>query len=105
MDEFTTESFRETMSNEIQQFSTRKEFDAKTWDWLCSRLYYTHGKFDDLEAFDDLLGLQFRLGLGQLLEQRFALAGKVEVDQHLADGLGADAGGERVFAIFVLGGE
>jgi glucose-6-phosphate 1-dehydrogenase len=51
MDEFTTDSFRERMSNEIQQFSTRKEFDAKTWDWLCSRLYYTHGKFDDIAAF------------------------------------------------------
>src|SRR6266403_1964358 len=38
MDEFTSESFREKMSNEIKQFSTRKEFNAKTWDWLCSRL-------------------------------------------------------------------
>src|ERR1700685_4059014 len=26
MDEFTTESFRERMSNDIKQFSTRKEF-------------------------------------------------------------------------------
>src|SRR6201993_1568052 len=39
MDDFTTESFRDKMSNEIHQFSTRKEFDPKTWDWLCSRLY------------------------------------------------------------------
>jgi len=51
MDDFTTESFREKMSNDIQQFSTRKEFDPQTWDWLCSRLYYTQGKFDDDRAF------------------------------------------------------
>ena len=29
MDEFTTESFRDKMSNDIKQFSTRKEFDRK----------------------------------------------------------------------------
>ena len=44
MDDFTTESFREKMSIDIKQFSTRKEFDPKTWDWLCSRLYYTAGQ-------------------------------------------------------------
>src|SRR5271163_1442399 len=40
MDELTTDAFREKMSNDIRQFSTRKEFDTKTWDWLCSRLNY-----------------------------------------------------------------
>ena len=35
-------------------------------------------------------------------EQGLALALEVEVDQHLLDRLGADAGGEGVLAIFVL---
>ena len=56
MDPFTTESFREKMSGDIQQFSTRKEFDPKIWDWLCSRLHYTQGKFDDHAAFARLVG-------------------------------------------------
>jgi glucose-6-phosphate 1-dehydrogenase len=61
MDPFTTESFRDKMSADIQQFSTRKAFDAKTWDWLCSRLYYTQGKFDDSQAFDALADLVSKL--------------------------------------------
>ena len=60
---------------------------------------------DDLQPLDDLLRLQLGLGLGQLLEQLLALALEVEVDQHLLDRLGADAGGEGVLAIFVLGVE
>ena len=61
MEEFSTESFREKMSNDIKQFSTRKEFDAKTWDWLCSRLYYTQGKFDDNAAFARLAEIVLEL--------------------------------------------
>lgn len=61
MDEFTTESFREKMSNDIPQFSTRKEFDQKTWDWLCSRIYYMQGKFDDNAAFAGLAQLVLKL--------------------------------------------
>jgi glucose-6-phosphate 1-dehydrogenase len=61
MDEFTTESFREKMSQDIKQFSTRKEFDQKTWDWLCSRLYYMPGKFDDNAAFARLAELVSKL--------------------------------------------
>ncbi len=61
MDQFTTESFREKMSNDIRQFSTRKEFDTKIWDWLCSRLYYMQGKFDDNSAFANLSELVSKL--------------------------------------------
>src|SRR5579864_7536262 len=43
MDEFTTDSFRQKMSEDIRQFSTRKEFAPATWDWLCSRLHYLQG--------------------------------------------------------------
>jgi glucose-6-phosphate 1-dehydrogenase len=61
MDEFTTESFRQKMSDDIKQFSTRKEFDTKTWDWLCSRLHYMQGKFDDSAAFARLAELVSKL--------------------------------------------
>jgi glucose-6-phosphate 1-dehydrogenase len=61
MDEFTIESFREKMSADIKQFSTRKEFDAQAWDWLCSRLYYMPGRFDDNAAFARIAGLVTRL--------------------------------------------
>jgi len=61
MDEFTTESFRAKMSQDIKQFSTRKEFDAKTWDWLCSRLHYMQGKFDDNAAYARLAELVAKL--------------------------------------------
>jgi glucose-6-phosphate 1-dehydrogenase len=54
MDPLTTESFRERMSADIKSFSTRKEFDAPKWDWLCSRLYYIQGRFDDSAAFTNL---------------------------------------------------
>ena len=48
------------------------------------------------------LGFSSDLVVGQLLEQRLALALEVEVHQHLLDRFGADAGGEGVLAIFVL---
>ena len=61
MDSLTTESFREKMSTDIKTFSTRKEFDPKTWDWLNSRLYYMPGKFDDQGAFAKLAELVAKL--------------------------------------------
>jgi glucose-6-phosphate 1-dehydrogenase len=61
MDEFTTEQFREKMSNDIRRFSTRTEIDTKTWDWLCSRLYYTQGKFGDDTVFARLKDLVSKL--------------------------------------------
>jgi len=54
MDALTTEQFREKMSADIKKFNTRNDFDQKIWDKLCSRLYYTPGKFDDLAAFQQL---------------------------------------------------
>src|SRR5271170_2754948 len=57
MDDFSTEFFRDKMSTDIKQFSTRKEFDAPKWDWLCSRLNYTQGKFDDQTAYARLADL------------------------------------------------
>lgn len=57
MDDLNTDVFREKMSTDIKTFSTRKEFDAKKWDWLCSRLNYTPGKFDDNAAYARLAQL------------------------------------------------
>src|SRR5579864_554022 len=71
MDELSTDSFRAKMSNDIKQFTTRKEFDAKTWDWLCSRLYYIQGKFDDNAAFARLAGLVSEL------DQQYQASGNV----------------------------
>src|SRR3546814_16515077 len=56
----------------------------------------------DLQSLDDLLWLQLGLRFSQILQQNFALALKVEIDQHLLDGFRTDAGSEGVFAIFVL---
>ena len=56
MDPFTTESFREKMSNDIKSFSTRKEFDPKTWDWLCSRLYYMQGQLRRQRSLRQFVG-------------------------------------------------
>ena len=71
MDEFTTESFREKMSADIRQFCTRKDFDAQSWDWLCSRLNYMPGKFNDNAAFARLSELVAKL------DQQYQACGNV----------------------------
>ncbi len=62
LDEFTTEQFREKMSTDIRQFSTRKQFDEEVWRDLVPRLYYTPGRFDDPKVFEGLGELLGRLG-------------------------------------------
>ena len=57
MDTWTTEAFRERMSHDIREFSTRPEFDAAVWDGFVRNLYYTPGKFDDLGAYQTLARL------------------------------------------------
>ena len=54
MDDYTTESFREKMSTDIREFSTRDEFDEGVWDSFVQKLYYTSGKFDDPDAYKRL---------------------------------------------------
>ena len=61
MDGLTTEEFRARMSEDIHKFSTRKEFDQAKWDWLCSRLYYLPGKFEDDQAYAALSELTSKL--------------------------------------------
>jgi glucose-6-phosphate 1-dehydrogenase len=61
MDELTTETFRDRMSRDIRSFNTRSTLDQPTWDKLCSRLYYTPGKFGDQTAFARLYELVTKL--------------------------------------------
>lgn len=71
MDDLTTEQFRERMSRDIRTFSTREEFDPAAWEWLCSRLYYAPGRFDDADAYARLGAI-----LGQL-DERYGTEGNV----------------------------
>jgi glucose-6-phosphate 1-dehydrogenase len=61
MDQMTSEAFRERMTNDIKTFNTRRDFDAKAWADLCSRLYYTPGNFGDASAFTRLSELVAKL--------------------------------------------
>src|SRR3546814_19232984 len=57
---------------------------------------------DALQAVDDLLGLDLRLRLREGFHQVDAFLLQVEIFEEHADRLGADAGRESVFAMFVL---
>jgi glucose-6-phosphate 1-dehydrogenase len=61
MDPMTTDQFRERMTGDIKKFNTRTDFDETIWKELCSRLYYTPGKFDDLAAFERLAAIVKKL--------------------------------------------
>ena len=52
LDTFTTEQFRDKMSADIRQFSTRNTFDEKVWAHFVQRLYYTAGQFEDPKTFE-----------------------------------------------------
>jgi glucose-6-phosphate 1-dehydrogenase len=62
LDEFTTEQFRDKMSKDIRQFSTRKQFDEEVWRDLVPRFYYMTGRFDDPKVFERLFEMVGRLG-------------------------------------------
>lgn len=51
MDEWTTDEFRERMSVQVRQFTTRAPFDEATWSTFVQRLHYTPARFDDADAF------------------------------------------------------
>ncbi|CAN5915091.1 glucose-6-phosphate dehydrogenase [soil metagenome] len=65
LDELTTDVFRERMSQDIQTFHTRKEFDPGPWEHLCSRLHYIPGNFGDSAAYDRLRELVGRIDAEQ----------------------------------------
>lgn len=47
LDNFTTEQFRERMSDDIKRFHTRGEFDQEVWNGLVRRFHYLPGDFND----------------------------------------------------------
>jgi glucose-6-phosphate 1-dehydrogenase len=52
-DQLNTDSFRDQLSREINQFTARP-LDAKTWQWFLERIYYVQGDFGDPAAFQQL---------------------------------------------------
>src|SRR5271157_5362007 len=53
MNDFTTESFRKVLGEEIPKFAP-VTVDLKMWEWLAERIYYVKGEFQDAEAFQRL---------------------------------------------------
>jgi glucose-6-phosphate 1-dehydrogenase len=51
MDDLTSDGFRAKLSQEIRQFSTRRQFDEGAWSDLERRLSYVPGRFDDPATF------------------------------------------------------
>jgi glucose-6-phosphate 1-dehydrogenase len=52
-EDYSTESFREKMTDDVQKFSTRP-VEPKTWQEFVSRLHYMPGSFNDPAAFTRL---------------------------------------------------
>jgi glucose-6-phosphate 1-dehydrogenase len=51
--DYTTESFRKMLSEEIPKYAPAK-IDLKVWDWFTERIYYVKGDFQDPEAYKRL---------------------------------------------------
>jgi len=62
MDDFTTESFRTKMSDDIRLYADKKTFDPEKWQQFCSRIEYMTGRFDDVNTFKRLVGYLKTLG-------------------------------------------
>jgi glucose-6-phosphate 1-dehydrogenase len=52
-DEFTTDSFRKMLTEEIPKYSPVK-VEPKLWEWMTERIYYVRGDFSDGEAYKRL---------------------------------------------------
>jgi glucose-6-phosphate 1-dehydrogenase len=52
--DFTTESFRDMLSESIKQFGTRKDSNQQTWQKLVQQLYYHRGSIDEPAAYTAL---------------------------------------------------
>jgi len=53
VNDFTTESFRSTLAQEIPKFVT-SPLDSKLLDWMIEHTYYVQGDFQDAQAFNRL---------------------------------------------------
>src|SRR5260370_6240796 len=51
--DFTTESFRKSLGDEIPKYSSTK-IDPAIWAWFAERIYYVRGDFQDPEAYKRL---------------------------------------------------
>src|SRR6202047_3960433 len=51
--DFTTESFRKTLAEEIPKYSST-QIDPAIWAWFAERIYYVKGDFQDPEAYKRL---------------------------------------------------
>ncbi len=51
MDAWTTDEFRERMTVQVRQFTTRVPFNEAVWADFVGRLHYVPGKFNEPEAF------------------------------------------------------
>ena len=52
--DYTTESFRKTLSEEIPKYAP-SPVDQKLWNWFLERIYYVKGDFGDSDAYNRLL--------------------------------------------------
>src|SRR6267154_5642493 len=51
--DFTTESFRKTLAEEIPKYSATR-INPATWAWFAERIYYVRGDFQDPEEYKRL---------------------------------------------------
>lgn len=54
MDDFTTDSFRDRMSEDVRNYSRQEQFDHHAWSVFCDKIHYMQGRFDDVNAFVQL---------------------------------------------------
>src|SRR6516225_4515754 len=48
VDDYTTESFRKTLTQEVPQYASTP-IAPKLWEWMCERIYYVKGDFQDAQ--------------------------------------------------------
>jgi len=51
MDEFSTDSFRDKMSQDIRRYSRQESFNDEAWSSFHEKIHYVQGRFDDVDAF------------------------------------------------------
>jgi glucose-6-phosphate 1-dehydrogenase len=80
IDGMDTNAFREKMTQDIQQFHTRKQFEPAVWDDLVRRFHYMPGTFNDMSTFEKLKAevknLDLEFGCGGNILFYFAVAPK-----------------------------
>jgi glucose-6-phosphate 1-dehydrogenase len=70
-EEYSSDAFRDAMTQNIRTFCTRDAFDAEAWDRLSQRLCYLPGSVEDLETFSRLRDVV------QQLDQQYQTNGNI----------------------------